>query len=119
MVLTERPVGEGGADRARPDGQAHRAAVGQGRLRLHGPGEVSTCSASGCSLRCSTRSTWSRTGSARPGELHTIPKEEQGVYDQLCRTDSVGVFQVNPELRWRHSPAYGHGASTTWRARSR
>ncbi len=27
-------------------------------------------------------------------DLHSIPKEEQGVYDQLCRADSVGVFQV-------------------------
>jgi len=27
-------------------------------------------------------------------ELATIPKEEQGVYDQLCRADAVGVFQV-------------------------
>ncbi len=27
-------------------------------------------------------------------ELATIPKEEQGVYDQLCRADSIGVFQV-------------------------
>ncbi|KHL08978.1 error-prone DNA polymerase [Mumia flava] len=27
-------------------------------------------------------------------ELATIPKEEPGVYDQLCRGDSVGVFQV-------------------------
>ncbi|MET0589630.1 MAG: error-prone DNA polymerase [Naasia sp.] len=27
-------------------------------------------------------------------ELGTLPKEEQGVYDQLCRADSVGVFQV-------------------------
>ncbi|MEY2849666.1 MAG: hypothetical protein RI885_2333, partial [Actinomycetota bacterium] len=26
--------------------------------------------------------------------LSTIPREEQGVYDQLCRADSVGVFQV-------------------------
>ena len=26
--------------------------------------------------------------------LHTIPKEEQGVYDMLCRADSIGVFQV-------------------------
>ncbi|MFM9878488.1 MAG: error-prone DNA polymerase [Rhodoglobus sp.] len=31
------------------------------------------------------------------GEVHdldTIPKEEQGVYDQLCRADAIGVFQV-------------------------
>jgi error-prone DNA polymerase len=27
-------------------------------------------------------------------ELHTIPQEEPGVYDQLGRADSVGVFQV-------------------------
>ncbi|WP_251858174.1 error-prone DNA polymerase [Herbiconiux sp. L3-i23] len=27
-------------------------------------------------------------------DLETMPKEEQGVYDQLCRADSVGVFQV-------------------------
>ncbi len=27
-------------------------------------------------------------------ELATIPAEEQGVYDQLCRADAVGVFQV-------------------------
>lgn len=26
--------------------------------------------------------------------LESIPKEEQGVYDQLCRADSIGVFQV-------------------------
>jgi error-prone DNA polymerase len=27
-------------------------------------------------------------------ELATIPAEEQGVYDQLCRADAIGVFQV-------------------------
>ena len=26
--------------------------------------------------------------------LETIPKEEAGVYDQLCRADAIGVFQV-------------------------
>lgn len=26
--------------------------------------------------------------------LHTLPREEQGVYDQLCFADSIGVFQV-------------------------
>jgi error-prone DNA polymerase len=26
--------------------------------------------------------------------LDSIPKEEQGVYDMLCRADSIGVFQV-------------------------
>lgn len=27
-------------------------------------------------------------------ELATLPKEEKGVYDMLCRADSIGVFQV-------------------------
>lgn len=27
-------------------------------------------------------------------DLHSLPKEEAGVYDQLCRADSIGVFQV-------------------------
>ncbi|MBA8991447.1 error-prone DNA polymerase [Curtobacterium pusillum] len=27
-------------------------------------------------------------------DMHSIPKEEQGVYDQLCRADTIGVFQV-------------------------
>ncbi|MGM1016644.1 MAG: error-prone DNA polymerase [Actinomycetota bacterium] len=27
-------------------------------------------------------------------ELATLPKEEPGVYDMLCRADSIGVFQV-------------------------
>ena len=40
MVLTERPVGEVVPDRARPDGQPHGAAVGQGQLRLDGAGQV-------------------------------------------------------------------------------
>ncbi len=34
------PGGRGRADRTRPDGRPHRAAVGQGRLRLHGAREV-------------------------------------------------------------------------------
>ncbi|TXL61216.1 error-prone DNA polymerase [Aeromicrobium terrae] len=29
-----------------------------------------------------------------PWTLATIPKEEAGVYDMLCRADSIGVFQV-------------------------
>ncbi len=27
-------------------------------------------------------------------ELATLPRDEQGVYDMLCRADSIGVFQV-------------------------
>lgn len=36
--------------------------------------------------------------------LHTIPKEEAGVYDQLCRADSVGVFQVESRAQMATLP---------------
>jgi error-prone DNA polymerase len=35
-----------------------------------------------------------RTATGEVWELATIPKEEQAVYDMLCRADSIGVFQV-------------------------
>jgi error-prone DNA polymerase len=37
-------------------------------------------------------------------ELGTIPKEEPGVYDQLCRADSVGVFQVESRAQMATLP---------------
>ncbi|GAA2824376.1 error-prone DNA polymerase [Kribbella solani] len=37
-------------------------------------------------------------------ELHTIPREEAGVYDQLCRADSVGVFQVESRAQMATLP---------------
>ncbi|MBB5631977.1 error-prone DNA polymerase [Cryobacterium mesophilum] len=35
-----------------------------------------------------------RENLGEPWELSTIPREEAGVYDMLCRADSIGVFQV-------------------------
>jgi error-prone DNA polymerase len=37
-------------------------------------------------------------------ELSTIPQEEPGVYDQLCRADSVGVFQVESRAQMATLP---------------
>ena len=55
MVLTERPVGEVcPIERGRMD-EPHRAAVGQGRLRVDGAGEVRPARASACSAPSSTR----------------------------------------------------------------
>ena len=52
-----RPAGRRGVpDRARPDGEPHRPAMGQGRLRLDGPGQVRPARARACSPRCSTPS---------------------------------------------------------------
>ncbi|WP_237745058.1 error-prone DNA polymerase [Kribbella catacumbae] len=36
--------------------------------------------------------------------LDTIPKEEPGVYDQLCKADSVGVFQVESRAQMSTLP---------------
>ena len=36
--------------------------------------------------------------------LSTIPKEEPGVYDQLCEADSVGVFQVESRAQMATLP---------------
>ena len=36
--------------------------------------------------------------------LDSIPREEQGVYDQLCRADSIGVFQVESRAQMSMLP---------------
>src|SRR5882757_10559051 len=36
--------------------------------------------------------------------LDSIPKEERGVYDQLCKADSVGVFQVESRAQMSTLP---------------
>ncbi len=37
-------------------------------------------------------------------ELHTIPSEDPGVYDMLCESDSVGVFQVESRAQMSMLP---------------
>ena len=39
-----------------------------------------------------------------PWTLATIPKEEAGVYDMLCRADAVGVFQVESRAQLNTLP---------------
>ena len=80
-------------ERARME-QAHRAAVGQGRLRVHGAGEVRPARASGMlgALDHMMRIVAEHLG--EHWDLATMPKEEPAVYDMLCRADSIGVFQV-------------------------
>ncbi len=79
MVLTERPIGEVVPDRAGPDGEPHRPAVGQGRLRVDGAGEVRPARASGCSARSHHMMRPGRGAHRRvAGRLETLPKEEPG-----------------------------------------
>lgn len=37
-------------------------------------------------------------------DLHSVPREEAGVYDMLCRADSVGVFQVESRAQMNMLP---------------
>ncbi|WIE66063.1 error-prone DNA polymerase [Curtobacterium sp. MCLR17_036] len=93
MVLTDRPVGEVvPIEHARMDGRTvlqwdkdDCAYMGLVKFDMLGLGMLAALQYSFdlAAEHCGER--W---------EMHSIPKEEQGVYDQLCRADTVGVFQV-------------------------
>src|SRR5215207_3101014 len=93
MVLTERPVGEVcPIERGRMDARTvlqwdkdSCAAMGLVKFDFLGLG-----------ILAAIQYTFD-LAAAHPGErwtLQTLPKEEAGVYDMLCRADSIGVFQV-------------------------
>jgi len=93
MVLTQRPVGEVvPIEHARMDKRTvvqwdkdDCAWMGLVKFDLLGLGMLSALQYSFDMVQSSLGETW---------DLDTIPKEEPGVYDQLCRADAVGVFQV-------------------------
>ena len=93
MVLTDRPVGEVcPIEHGRMDGRTvlqwdkdDCAWMGLVKFDLLGLGILNAIQHSFDLVREHLGEDW---------ELATIPKEEQGVYDQLCRADSIGVFQV-------------------------
>ncbi|MDQ1548811.1 MAG: error-prone polymerase [Microbacteriaceae bacterium] len=93
MVLTDRPVGEVcPIEHGRMDGRTvlqwdkdDCAWMGLVKFDLLGLGMLSALQYTFDLVRDGLGESW---------ELATIPKEEPGVYDQLCRADSIGVFQV-------------------------
>jgi error-prone DNA polymerase len=93
MVLTDRPVGEVcPIEHARMEGRTvlqwdkdDCAWMGLVKFDLLGLGMLSALQYSMEVIAESLGEAWT---------LDTIPKEEQGVYDMLCRADSIGVFQV-------------------------
>ena len=93
MVLTERPVGEvvpiecaRMEDRTVIQWDKDDAAwMGLVKFDLLGLGILAALQHSFDLIAAATGERW---------ELATIPKEEPGVYDMLCRADSIGVFQV-------------------------
>ena len=93
MVLTERPVGEVcPIERGRMDARTvlqwdkdSCAAMGLVKFDFLGLGILAA-------IQYTLDLAADRIGEL--WTLHTIPKEEAGVYDMLCRADSIGVFQV-------------------------
>ncbi|WP_433020070.1 error-prone DNA polymerase [Kribbella sp. CA-294648] len=103
MVLTERPVGEVvPIEHARKEKRTvlqwdkdDCAWMGLVKFDLLGLGMLAALQYCLDLVREHTGEEWS---------LHTIPKEEAGVYDQLCRGDSVGVFQVESRAQMATLP---------------
>ncbi|MCS5719467.1 error-prone DNA polymerase [Herbiconiux sp. CPCC 205763] len=93
MVLTDRPVGEVcPIENARMEDRTvlqwdkdDCAWMGLVKFDLLGLGMLSALQHTFDLVKESTGREW---------DLDSIPKEEEGVYDMLCRADSIGVFQV-------------------------
>jgi error-prone DNA polymerase len=93
MVLTDRPVGQVcPIEPARMDNRTvlqwdkdDCASMGLVKFDLLGLGMLSALRHTFDLVKQHFDEDWN---------LHDIPKEEPGVYDQLCRADSIGVFQV-------------------------
>ncbi len=93
MVLTERPVGEVvPIERARMPGRTvlqwdkdDCAYMGLVKFDLLGLGMLGAIQQTFDLVSQHVGEEWT---------LASIPKEEPGVYDMLCRADSIGVFQV-------------------------
>ncbi|MFZ4842688.1 error-prone DNA polymerase [Mycetocola saprophilus] len=93
MVLTDRPVGEVcPIEHGRMDGRTvlqwdkdDCAWMGLVKFDLLGLGMLAAIQHCFDLVEEHTGEHW---------DLHSLPKEEAGVYDQLCRADAVGVFQV-------------------------
>jgi error-prone DNA polymerase len=93
MVLTDRPVGQVcPIERARMDDRTvlqwdkdDCASMGLVKFDLLGLGMLSALRHAFDLVKEHLGEEWT---------LRNIPREEPGVYDQLCRADSIGVFQV-------------------------
>lgn len=103
MVLTERPVGEVcPIEHARMDNRTvlqwdkdDCAAMRLVKFDLLGLGMLSAIDKTLRMVTAATGEEWT---------FDTIPKEEAGVYDMLCRGDAIGVFQVESRAQLNTLP---------------
>ena len=103
MVLTDRPVGEVcPIEHARMPGRTvlqwdkdDCAAMGLVKFDLLGLGMLSALRVTIDVVANATGERWA---------LETIPREEAGVYDMLCRADAIGVFQLESRAQLNTLP---------------
>ncbi len=103
MVLTERPVGEVcPIEHARMPGRTvlqwdkdDCAAMGLVKFDLLGLGMLSALQLTMDLAAEATGERWT---------LATLPRDEPGVYDMLCRADAIGVFQLESRAQLNTLP---------------
>ncbi|MBU3994982.1 MAG: error-prone DNA polymerase [Actinobacteria bacterium] len=103
MVLTERPVGEVcPIEHARMPGRTvlqwdkdDCASMGLVKFDLLGLGMLSALQVTIEHAAEATGERWS---------LETLPRDEAGVYDMLCRADAIGVFQLESRAQLNTLP---------------
>ena len=103
MVLTERPVGEVcPIEHARMPGRTvlqwdkgDCASMGLVKFDLLGLGMLSALQLTMGLAHEATGERWT---------LATLPKDEPGVYDMLCRADAIGVFQLESRAQLNTLP---------------
>ena len=103
MVLTERPVGEVvPIEHARMEKRTvvqwdkdDCASMGLVKFDLLGLGMLAAIQYCFDLVAQSTGERW---------DLDSVPKEEKGVYDMLCRADAIGVFQVESRAQLNTLP---------------
>ncbi|WP_336659711.1 error-prone DNA polymerase [Leucobacter sp. USHLN153] len=103
MVLTERPVGEVcPIEHARME---HRTVLQWDKEGCETMGLVKF-DMLGLGILSALRHTFDLIAAATGERLtfETVPKEEEAVYDMLCRADAVGVFQVESRAQLNTLP---------------
>ena len=103
MVLTERPVGEVcPIEHARMDRRTvlqwdkeSCETMGLVKFDLLGLGMLSALQKTMDMVSASTGEQWT---------MATVPREEPGVYDMLCRADAIGVFQLESRAQLNTLP---------------
>ena len=115
-----RPAGRRGVPgRVGPDAEPHRAAVGQGRLRLRGAGQVRPARPGHADRAAGLLRAGRAARTASAGTCSRSRRRTPGVYEMLQAADTVGVFQVESRAQMATLPRLRPGSSTTSSSRSR